>query len=194
LKPANTKTASSTVRFSAKLIRSPEDGWSHFTLPAEASAQLPSFGRTMVEGTIHGFPFRAPLEPNDERGHRLRISDAVRDAAGAGVGDTITVEVTRIGDEPEISVPADLSEALAAAPVAQALFEEITPMARREWVRWVASAKQDDTRARRIENGIDMLNHGKRRPCCFPGVNWVTKDLVSPDETWLSLPGSKNRS
>jgi hypothetical protein len=64
-------------------------------------------------------------------------------------------------------------------------------MARRDWIRWVASAKQDETRARRIENGIDMLTHGKRRPCCFPGVNWVTKDHVSPDETWIPLPSSK---
>lgn len=183
----------STIRFCATLPQAAEES-SFLTLPGEASVELPSREKTMVEGTISGFPFRAPLEPNDDDSHGLRVSQALQDAAGASAGDTVTVEITRVGEEPEIRVPLDLSVALAAAPLAQALWAEITPMARRDWIRWVASAKQEETRARRIENGIDMLAHGKRRPCCFPGINWVTKDHVTPDETWLPLPISKNRS
>jgi uncharacterized protein YdeI (YjbR/CyaY-like superfamily) len=55
----------------------------------------------------------------------------MRDAAGADAVDTVMVEITRTGEEPEIRVPMDLRKALAAAPLAQAGWEDITPMARR---------------------------------------------------------------
>ena len=189
----------STIRFSAKLFR-PEatekiGSWTLLTLPKNASAKLPSRDMTMVEGTINGFPFRAALEPNGKGSHWLRVNKALQDAAGADVGDTVTVEITRVGEEPESRVPMDLRKALEAAPSAQALWAEITPMARRDWILWISSAKQEETRKRRIENACDMLASGKRRPCCFPGINWRTKDSdVTSDETWLPLPSSKSRS
>ena len=72
----------------------------------------------MVEGTINGFPFRAALEPNGEGSHWLRVNKAMHDAAGADAGDTVTVEITRAGEEPETRVPMDLRKALGAAPLA----------------------------------------------------------------------------
>jgi hypothetical protein len=148
----------------------------------------------IVEGTINGFPFRAALEPNGNGSHSLKITKALQNAAGADVGDTVTVEITRVGEEPELWVPPDLRKALEAAPSAHALWAEITPMARRDWILWVISAKQEETRTRRIENACDMLSSGKRRPCCFPNINWRTKDSdITSDETWLPLPSSKNR-
>jgi uncharacterized protein YdeI (YjbR/CyaY-like superfamily) len=119
------------------------------------------------------------------------ISKALQAGAGASAGENVVVELTRVGDEPEIRVPSDLGAALKTAAKARALWMKITPMARREWIRWVSSAKQEETRARRIEIGCDMLAKGKRRPCCFPGINFVTKDHVSPNETWLPLPSKK---
>jgi Domain of unknown function (DUF1905) len=70
----------------------------------------------MVEATINGFPFRAALEPNGKGSHWLRVNNAMHDAAGADAGDTVTVEITRAGEEPETRVPMDLGKALAAAP------------------------------------------------------------------------------
>jgi hypothetical protein len=87
----------------------------------------------------------------------------------------------------------DLGNALGAVPLAQALWAEITPMARRDWILWISSAKQLETRARRIEKACDMLASGKRRVCCFGGLNWLTKDYpISGGGTWLELPKSKN--
>ena len=189
----------STIRFSARLFR-PEATektglWTLLTLPKSASAKLPSPDSTIVEGTINGFPFRAALEPNGNASHWLRVSKALQDAAGADVGDTATVEITRVGEEPELRVPMDLRKALEAAPPARGLWAQITPMARRDWILWISSAKQEETRERRIENACDMLASGKRRPCCMPGINWRTKDSdVTTDETWLALPSSKGRS
>ena len=58
----------------------------------------------------------------------------MRDAADAEEGDTVTVEITRAGEEPELRLPMDLCKALAAAPPAQAAWADITPMARRDWI------------------------------------------------------------
>lgn len=96
-------------------------------------------------------------------------------AAGTDAGDTVTVEITQAGDEPETRVPMDLRKALAAAPSARASWAEITPIARRDWIHWISTAKQPETRKRRIENACDMLASGKRRVCCFPGIKWLMK-------------------
>ena len=67
------------------------------------------------------------------------------------------------------ALPEDFREAIAADPTARSLWGEITPLARNEWICWVTSAKQDATRQRRIDVGIDKMRKGMRRPCCWPG-------------------------
>ncbi len=179
MKLAKRKVSKSTIRFSAKFFRpkaTEKIGSRTFlTLPKNASAKLPSRGMTMVEGTINTFPFRAALEPNGEGSHRLRVNQAMRDAAGADAQDTVTVEITRVGVEPETRVPMDLRKALRAAPLAQASWADITPMTRRDWIFSISSARQPETRRRRIEKACDMLASGKRRLCCFPDIKWLMK-------------------
>ena len=89
-------------------------------------------------------------------------------AAGISAGDTATLDIEVTKDWPEPSLPQDLAEALAVAPQKiQDLWNEITPMARWEWVRWVNATKNPDTRRRRVDVSISKMNSGKRRPCCF---------------------------
>ena len=66
-------------------------------------------------------------------------------------------------------LPDDLREELKAHPDALATWEDITPLARNEWICWVTSAKKDETREKRIRWGCESLGEGKRRPCCWPG-------------------------
>src|SRR5271154_1195604 len=197
MKLAELQETKSTILFSAKLLRPKATkkigSWTLLTLPRNASAKLPSRGRTMVEGTINSFPFRAALEPNGIGSHRLRVNKTMRDTAGADAADTVTVEITRAGGEPEIRVPMDLRKALAASQLAQAGWEDITPMARRDWIFSISSAKQPETRRRRIEKACDMLSSGKRRLCCFPGIKWLMKKNAKSCGMWLPLPNSKNR-
>lgn len=184
-----------TIRFKAKLFRPKETekigSWALLTLPKNASAKVPSRSMMMVEGTINSFPFRAALEPIGKGGHWLKLNEALRDAAGADTGDTVVVEITRVGEEPETRMPMELCKALRVAPRAQASWADITPMARQNWILWITTAKQPETRTRRIENACDMLASGKRRVCCFPGLTWLTRDHVKPSGTWLPLPKSR---
>ena len=68
-------------------------------------------------------------------------------------------------------LPADFKKALLANPVTQELWEDITPLARNEWICWVEDAKKEETRAKRIHVGCSQMLEGKRRPCCWPGCS-----------------------
>lgn len=178
-----TKTASKT-RFKAKLLRPAAQAqggsWSFLVLPKTASARLPTRGSTTVEGSINGHPFRATLEPDGQRSHWLKVNRKMREGAGANVGDTVTLEIMSAREELEPKVPADLRKALAAAPDARAVWSDITPIARRDWVLWIVSAKQAETRARRIKNACEMLASGKRRVCCFDRSGFYSKSFGAP--------------
>jgi len=73
-------------------------------------------------------------------------------------------------EESEPGVPTDLRKALATTPKAKAQWSDLTPIARRDFISWIDSAKQPETRRRRIERACDMLAAGKRRPCCYATV------------------------
>jgi hypothetical protein len=174
----------SEIRFSAKLFQpstaKPVD-WTFLTLPTEASAKLPSRGMTTVEGAFNGVPFQASLQPDGQGGHWLKVDRKLREAAGAQAGDVVSLEIAPVVEEPEPDVPADLRKALAAAhPKARAVWSDITPVARRDWIHWIESAKREETRLKRIETGCDMLAKGKRRPCCFDRSGMYAKSLSCP--------------
>jgi hypothetical protein len=177
-------TTTSKIRFKATLFR-PEatakaSSWTFLTLPKNASAKLSSRGMTTVEGTINGLPFRAMLEPDGQRSHWLKVSRKMREAVDADAGDVVTLEIAPAGKEPEPRVPVDLRKALASAPKARALWSDITPVARRDWIHWITSAKRLETRARRIKNACSMLAAGKRRVCCFDRSGFYSKSLSAP--------------
>lgn len=66
-------------------------------------------------------------------------------------------------------IPTDLKNALASSLTARTAWEDITPLARNEFVCWVLDAKKPETRVRRIRRTREELEEGKRRPCCWAG-------------------------
>ena len=63
---------------------------------------------------------------------------------------------------------------------ARKLWSDITTNARRDWIHWITSAKQPETRARRIKNACSMLAAGKRRVCCFDRSGFYSKSMSAP--------------
>jgi hypothetical protein len=137
------------------------------TLPQDVSAKLPTRGMALVKGTINGAPFQAVLEPDGQGSHWFKVSEAIRAAAKADVGDTVALELEPTKEWPEPKVPTDLAQALAADPSAQALWLDITAMARWDWIRWIGATRNPQTRQHRVAVAVDKLTSGKRRPCCF---------------------------
>ncbi|MEK7552150.1 MAG: YdeI/OmpD-associated family protein [Patescibacteria group bacterium] len=67
------------------------------------------------------------------------------------------------------NMPTDLQKSLASDRAALSTWEDITPLARNEWICWVTSGKKAETRDIRIEKALSKLKSGMRRPCCWAG-------------------------
>jgi Bacteriocin-protection, YdeI or OmpD-Associated len=91
-------------------------------------------------------------------------------------------------------MPADLRKALAADKAALAKWEDITPLARNEWICWVESVKKPETRKEHIERVCSELQEGMRRPCCWIGCIHRTDKSISPSVQWVLRKRSKTRS
>lgn len=159
------------INFKTKLFKI--NDWTILRLPEDSSEKLPSRGMTMVVGTINGTPFKAVLEPDGryapgkKPSHWFAPKKELLEEASAAAGDTVTVSLEPSKDWIEPEVPEDLKKTLAAYPKAQAIWDEISTVARWDWIRWVRAVKTTETRQKHLEVALDKLNKGMRRPCCF---------------------------
>ncbi len=154
-----------TIQFEAKLSKI--DSMTIIQLPKTASDKLPSRGMKMVEGTINGKKIIIPLEPDGKMSHWFQVDEAMLKAIKAKIGDTITIEMKPTKDWPEPLISEDLETALENSPEINALFMNITPAARWDWIRWIRATNNPETRKKRIEVAFSKLKGGSRRPCCF---------------------------
>ncbi|MCA9331208.1 YdeI/OmpD-associated family protein [Candidatus Saccharibacteria bacterium] len=83
-------------------------------------------------------------------------------------------------------LPIDLSGALTADAKVLALWEDITPLARNEFICWVEDAKQAKTRERRVRRTCEELLEGKRRPCCWVGCIHRNDKAMSATQKWVA--------
>lgn len=81
-------------------------------------------------------------------------------------------------------VPADLRKALLANESALERWEDLTPLARNEWICWTINVKTDETRRKHVERVTAELLEGLRRPCCWIGCIHRTDKPISPSVRW----------
>lgn len=97
----------------------------------------------------------------------------------------------------EAKLPADLHKILAGTPKAQAFWKGLTPLARRDFISWVESAKQEETRKRRVMSIPSRLASGKRRPCCYAIVPMNLYKALGESKvakkTWSALRPDERR-
>ena len=171
-------------KFKAKLLRPMKSDsaapWAFIVLPINVSEKLPRRGRTTIEGTINSHSFRATLEPDGKLSHWLRLDKELLEASGLNIGDIASFEIMSVEKEPEPEVPSDLRDALLGSPEAKAIWDDITTIARLDWIHWITSAKQLKTRTKRISDTCDVLISGKRRVCCFDPSGFYSKAPSAP--------------
>lgn len=88
-------------------------------------------------------------------------------------------------------LPADLRAALIASPAALVAWEDITPLARNEWICWTISVKTAETRQNHVERTVKELIEGVRRPCCWMGCTHRTDKAISPSQKFVMSRQSK---
>jgi mutator protein MutT len=130
-------------------------------VPDEVVDKLGAGKRPPVSVTIGGYTFRTTVA---QMGGRYLVGVSAEHRAGAGVqaGDTLDVEIELDGAPREVTMPADLEQALAGEAEARRHFEGLSFTHRKEWVRWIEEAKKPETRATRVAKTVEALRAGRR--------------------------------
>jgi hypothetical protein len=117
--------------------------------------------RFPVRATVNGYTWRTSVARM--RGEfLLALNREVREAAGVQVDDSVEVEIELDTLEREVEVPEALANALAGDAAAKAKFDNLAFTHRKEYARWIAEAKRDATRDRRVLKALEMLRDGKQ--------------------------------
>jgi uncharacterized protein YdeI (YjbR/CyaY-like superfamily) len=93
----------------------------------------------------------------------IGLARAVREQAGLTIDETYQVDIAADEGPRPVEVPEALAVALAADPAARTAFEGLAASHRKEFVRWIADAKRDATRAERVAKTVEMLRAGQHR-------------------------------
>lgn len=183
----------SKIAFETKLFKIHD--WTILRLPESASEKLPTRSMLMVSGTLNRIPFKTLLEPDGVYGsgkkpsHWFRPDKKLLDEARVKAGDIVEVSLEPTKEWVEPDVPADVKKALGTSTKAKDLWDDITPSARWDWIRWVRAVKTEDTRKKHLEVMLDKLKKGMRRPCCF-NRNMCSEPYVS--HNWHLLIPTQN--
>lgn len=118
--------------------------------------------RFPVAATINGYTWRGSVARMGGE-FLLGLSKAVREAAGVQAGDEVTVTIGLDAGPREVDVPPALAAALDADPPARAAFDKLAYTHRKEFARWIAEAKRDETRDRRVQQAVTMIREGRTR-------------------------------
>jgi len=90
-------------------------------------------------------------------------------------------------------VPGDLRKALTSDESALERWEDLTPLARNEWICWTITVKQQKTRDEHVRRVISELKEGMRRPCCWIGCIHRKDKLISPSVQWVLDKQSRSK-
>ena len=137
-------------------------GERHVVVPLDVRA-LWGEARPPVRGTVNGVPFRSRLAVYGGE-TMLGLTNAFRASAGIAEGDEVEVVMERDDAPREVEVPPALQAALDGDAVARAAYEKLSFTHRREYADWIAQAKQEKTRSRRLGRAIEMLRDGVKTP------------------------------
>jgi hypothetical protein len=125
-------------------------------VPAEVVESFGQGKKPKVTVTINGYTYRSTIAVYGGE-YMLPVAAEVRAGAGVAAGEEIEVDLELDTAPRVVEVPADLAEALAATPAARAAFDALSYSNQRRHVLSIEGAKAPETRRRRVEKAIAVL-------------------------------------
>jgi hypothetical protein len=119
--------------------------------------------RAPVRGSVNGVEFRTTVAVYSGVS-LIGFNRGLRDQAGIEIGDEVSVELERDDEPREVEVPPVLEQAFAGDPAAASAFDALSYTHRREYAEWIAQAKKEETRERRVARAVELLKAGNRHP------------------------------
>ncbi len=143
------------------VIKPGRGGGALVEIPFSVQEEFGTRGQVRVTATFDGEPYRGSIAPMGGR-HMLGIAKAIRASIGKNIGDLVHVIVQQDTAPREVEVPRELRDALAGDAVATAAFEGLAYTYRKEYARWIADAKREETRQRRLDKTLEKLRRGEK--------------------------------
>ncbi len=115
-----------------------------------------------VVATVNGYTWRTSVARMGGE-FLVGLSREVREGAGVQAGDEVDVSLELDTKPREVEIPEALATALASDEEAKAVFDRLAFTHRKEYARWIAEAKREETRQNRIQRALDMIKEGRTR-------------------------------
>jgi len=144
-------------------IKSGRGGGAYVVFPYDAEKEFGTKGKVSVAVTIDGVPDRGGLFRMGKPYHMLGVPKAIREQIEKAPGDIVSVELWKDEVPREVEVPPAFKALMKKAGVLP-FFETLSFTHRKEYCRWIAEAKKEETRTRRLEKALAMLKKGVRTP------------------------------
>lgn len=149
------------LKFKVELLKHEESSATGIHAPFDVLEVFGTRARVPVRGTINGFAFRSSLMPMGGC-HIMGVNRTMREGAGVKAGDIVEIVLERDEGERTVDVPPLLKKELAKSKTASANWEKQSYSNRKEMVRSIQEAKQEETRIRRLAKVMDILKNGKK--------------------------------
>src|SRR5260370_39651307 len=156
-------------KFKAK-IEAGDGGGAYVLFPYDTEKEFATKGKVPVKATFNGVLYTGSLIKYGKPLHVLGLPKAIRDQTGKDLGDTIEDVVWKDEEARTVEVPAQF-ENLMKRDGLLPVFKKLSYTHRKEYCRWIAEAKQEQTRLRRLEKAIEMIKKG----VSSPGWNIATR-------------------
>ncbi|WP_425539029.1 YdeI/OmpD-associated family protein [Microaceticoccus formicicus] len=135
-------------------------------IPVEYSQSLPSRGLVMAKVTIADISAILPIEPDGKGSHWFELDENFIKDLDLESLENLEIDLEPIKEWPEPDMPEDILTGLESEGLIE-FWNSITTKAKWEWLRWIRSTSNPDTRAKRIEVASSKMKAGDKRPCCF---------------------------
>ncbi len=145
-------------------------------VPLRTSLDLPSRGMVMVHGMINRIPFNVALEPDGKGSHWFEISQELRVDAKLENGRPADLMIEPLEEWMEPEIPKDMMDEIEKANLLDP-WGSLTTRARWDWLRWIRSTANPETRQKRIHVACSKLKDGETNPCCFNRTQCTITDV-----------------
>lgn len=143
------------------VIQNAGGGGAFVEVPFDVEAAFGS-KKPKVKATIEGVPYRGILTRMGTDYHMLIILKSIRERIGKTFGDEVKIIVEADMESRVVEVPPELQKQFKVEKEAKAFFEKLSYTHQREYVTYITEAKKPETRVRRVEQTIEMLNNKKK--------------------------------
>jgi bifunctional DNA-binding transcriptional regulator/antitoxin component of YhaV-PrlF toxin-antitoxin module len=149
-------------KFNAK-IEAGDGGGAYVLFPYDTGEEFATKGKVPVKATFDGVPYTGSLFKYGNPLHMLGMPKAIREQIGKSPGDTLEVVVWKDEEVRTVEVPAQFGNLMKKEGLLP-VFKKLSYTHRKEYCRWIAEAKKEETRLRRLEKAIEMLKKGVSTP------------------------------